>query len=323
MAAKKTNKFYAFDESTNRSSPIEQIFIVKRLGDENVEDIEDKLADNSLSQNGDTVVDQESISELAENETDNAIKLEDKIADALGFMAACGITPEFNRRLYTVNFWTSHEALHLPFEESMTRVDSTTGEYHDTSAHFVWIGDRTRQLDGGHVEFCKGIENPIGIKCGPTLKADDLINLCNRINPKNEKGKITLISRFGHQNVEKFLPKLIRGIKKEGLNVVWSCDPMHGNTITSSNGYKTRPLDKIISEVKDFIDIHNSEGTYAGGIHIEMTGQNVTECTGGTQKISEEDLSDRYHTHCDPRLNANQSLDLAFLISERLKEIRS
>ena len=247
-------------------------------------------------------------------------ELEDKIADALAFMEACGITPEFNRRLYTVNFWTSHEALHLPFEESMTRVDSTTGEYHDTSAHFVWIGDRTRQIDGGHVEFCRGIENPIGIKCGPTSKADDIAKICEKINPKNEKGKITLISRYGHDKVGKFLPKLIRGIKKEGLNVIWSCDPMHGNTLVSTTGFKTRPFNNVVNEVKNVFEVHQSEGSYAGGLHIEMTGQNVTECTGGAKNISDQDLSSRYHTHCDPRLNADQALELAFLISDEIKK---
>tara|TARA_B100000579_G_scaffold419006_1_gene417158 strand:- start:731 stop:2110 length:1380 start_codon:yes stop_codon:yes gene_type:complete len=247
-------------------------------------------------------------------------ELEDKIADALAFMDACGINSDFNRRLKTVNFWTSHEALLLPFEESMTRIDSTTGEYHDTSAHFVWIGDRTRQLDGGHVEFCRGIENPIGIKCGPTSKPDEIVKICNVLNPNNEKGKITLISRFGHANVEKFLPKLIRAIKKEGLNVIWSCDPMHGNTIKSTTGFKTRPFNNVLNEVKNVFAVHQSEGSYAGGLHIEMTGQNVTECTGGTQKISDKDLSSRYRTHCDPRLNANQALELAFLISDELKK---
>jgi len=247
-------------------------------------------------------------------------ELEDKITDALAFMDACGINSDFNRRLKTVNFWTSHEALLLPFEQSMTRIDSTTGEHHDTSAHFVWIGDRTRQLDGGHVEFCRGIKNPIGIKCGPTLKAEDLIKLCNKINPKNEKGKITLISRFGHDSVGKFLPKLVRAIKKEGLNVIWSCDPMHGNTIKSTSGYKTRPFNNVVKEVKNVFSCHQSEGSYAGGLHIEMTGQNVTECTGGAQKISDQDLSHRYHTHCDPRLNANQALELAFLISDEIKK---
>ena len=247
-------------------------------------------------------------------------ELEDKIADALAFMEACGITPEFNRRLYTVNFWTSHEALHLPFEESMTRVDSTTGEYHDTSAHFVWIGDRTRQIDGGHVEFCRGIENPIGIKCGPTSKADEIAKICEKINPNNEKGKITLISRYGYDKVAKFLPKLIRGIKKEGLNVIWSCDPMHGNTLVSTTGFKTRPFNNVVKEVKNVFEVHQSEGSYAGGLHIEMTGQNVTECTGGAKNISDHDLSSRYHTHCDPRLNADQALELAFLISDEIKK---
>ncbi len=247
-------------------------------------------------------------------------EIEDKISDALAFMEACGINSDNNRRLRTVNFYTSHEALLLPFEESMTRVDSTTGEYHDTSAHFVWIGDRTRQLDGAHVEFCRGIKNPIGLKCGPSLKSEDLIKLCNVLNPDNEPGRITLISRFGADNVEKFLPKLIGSIKKEGLNVVWSCDPMHGNTIKAATGFKTRTFDSVVKEVKNFFAVHQSEGTYAGGLHIEMTGQDVTECTGGAQKISENDLSNRYRTHCDPRLNANQALELAFLISDEIKK---
>ena len=247
-------------------------------------------------------------------------ELEDKVSYALSFMEACGITPESNRRLRTVNFFTSHEALLLPFEESMTRVDSTTGEYHDTSAHFVWIGDRTRQPDGGHVEFCKGIKNPIGIKCGPSLKATELVQLCTILNPENEKGRITLISRFGYDNVEKFLPKFIRTIKKEGLNVVWSCDPMHGNTIKSATGYKTRPFNNVVKEIKNVFSAHQSEGSFAGGLHVEMTGQDVTECTGGAQKISEQDLSHRYHTHCDPRLNASQALELAFLISDEIKK---
>ncbi len=235
-------------------------------------------------------------------------------------MEACGINPEHNRRLRTVNFYTSHEALLLPFEQAMTRIDSTSGEYHDTSAHFVWIGDRTRQANGGHVEFCKGIKNPLGIKCGPTLKDSELIKLCNILNSNNEPGRITLISRFGADNVEKFLPKLIRTIKKEGLNVVWSCDPMHGNTIKSANGFKTRPFNNIFKEVKRVLAVHQAEGSYAGGLHIEMTGQDVTECIGGAQKISEKDLSHRYHTHCDPRLNANQALELAFLISDEIKK---
>ena len=247
-------------------------------------------------------------------------EIQEKMSDALAFMEACGINPDSNRRLRTVNFFTSHEALLLPFEESMTRIDSTTGEYHDTSAHFVWIGDRTRQLGGGHVEFCRGIKNPIGLKCGPSLKTTELIRLCNILNPENEKGKITLITRFGYDNVEKFLPKLIRSIKKEGLNVVWSCDPMHGNTIKSANGFKTRPFNNVVKEVKNVFAVHQAEGSFAGGLHIEMTGQNVTECTGGAQKISDQDLSHRYHTHCDPRLNASQALELAFLISDEIKK---
>jgi 3-deoxy-7-phosphoheptulonate synthase len=247
-------------------------------------------------------------------------EIEDRISDALSFMEACGINPETNRKLRTVNFYTSHEALHLPFEEAMTRIDSTTGEFHDTSAHFVWIGDRTRQPDGAHVEFCRGIENPIGIKCGPTLKPEELINLCNIINPKNEPGKITLISRFGANKVEDYLPKLIKGIKKEGLKVIWSCDPMHGNTIKAATGLKTRPFDNVLQEVKNVFAVHQAEGSYAGGLHVEMTGQDVTECTGGAQKISDEDLTNRYRTHCDPRLNASQALELAFLISEEIKK---
>ncbi len=247
-------------------------------------------------------------------------EIEEKISDALSFMEACGINPENNRRLRTVNFYTSHEALLLPFEEAMTRVDSTTGEYHDTSAHFVWIGDRTRQLDGAHVEFCRGIKNPIGLKCGPTLNPSELIKLCNILNPDNEEGRLTLISRFGANKAEQFLPKLIRAVKKEGLNVVWSCDPMHGNTIKATSGLKTRPFDNVLKEVKNVFAIHQAEGTYAGGLHVEMTGQDVTECTGGAQKISDSDLSNRYRTHCDPRLNASQALELAFLISEEIKK---
>ena len=247
-------------------------------------------------------------------------EIEDKISEALAFMEACGINSDTNRRLRSVNFYTSHEALLLPFEESMTRIDSTTGEYHDTSAHFVWIGDRTRQPDGAHVEFCRGIKNPIGLKCGPSLKPEELINLCKILNPENEPGRMTLIARFGADNVEKFLPKLIKAVKKEGLNVVWSCDPMHGNTIKAATGFKTRTFDSVVKEVKNFFRIHQAEGTYAGGLHIEMTGQDVTECTGGAQKISENDLSNRYRTHCDPRLNADQALELAFLISDEIKK---
>ena len=247
-------------------------------------------------------------------------EIEDKISDALAFMEACGINSDNNRRLRSVNFYTSHEALLLPFEESMTRIDSTTGEYHDTSAHFVWIGDRTRQPDGAHVEFCRGIKNPIGLKCGPTLKPNELIKLCNILNPENEPGRMTLISRFGAENVEKYLPNLIKAVKKEGLKVIWSCDPMHGNTIKASTGFKTRTFESILKEVKNFFSVSQAEGSYAGGLHVEMTGQDVTECTGGAQKISDNDLSNRYRTHCDPRLNADQALELAFIISDEIKK---
>ena len=246
-----------------------------------------------------------------------------RISETLGFMDAVGINSDTTPELRSVDFYTSHESLLLGYEECLTRVDSTSGDWYDTSAHMLWIGDRTRQPDGAHIEFVRGIKNPIGMKCGPSLDPDELLKLIDIINPSNEEGRLTLITRYGANNLDDHLPKLIKAVEKEGKKVVWSCDPMHGNTIKASNGYKTRPLDSILTEVKQFIDIHESEGTYAGGVHIEMTGQNVTECLGGTQKISEEDLTDRYHTHCDPRLNANQALDLSFLISERLKELRS
>ena len=246
-----------------------------------------------------------------------------RISEALDFMDAVGINSNTTPELRSVDLYTSHESLLLGYEECLTRVDSTSGDWYDTSAHMLWIGDRTRQPDGAHIEFVRGIKNPIGMKCGPSLDSDELLKLIDLINPSNEEGRLTLITRYGADNLDDHLPKLIRAVEKEGKKVVWSCDPMHGNTIKASNGYKTRPLDSILTEVKQFIDIHESEGTYAGGVHIEMTGQNVTECLGGTQKISEEDLTDRYHTHCDPRLNANQALDLSFLISERLKELRS
>jgi 3-deoxy-7-phosphoheptulonate synthase len=204
----------------------------------------------------------------------------------------------------------------------MTRVDSTSGDWYCTSGHMVWIGDRTRQLDHAHVEYCRGIKNPIGLKCGPSLKADDLLKLIDILNPENEPGRLTLIGRFGNEKVAEHLPPLARAVKREGRQVVWSCDPMHGNTITSVSGYKTRPFDRILNEVKDFFAVHTAEGTYAGGVHLEMTGQNVTECTGGARAISDADLNDRYHTFCDPRLNAEQSIDMAFLVAELLKKER-
>ena len=246
--------------------------------------------------------------------------LADKISDTLSFMDAIGISSGNTKRLRNVDFFTSHEALLLPYEECLTRTDSTTGEVYDTSAHMVWIGDRTRQLDGAHVEFCRGIKNPIGIKCGPTLDPDELKKLIDVLNPENEAGKITLICRFGVDNIEEKLPKLIGPFANSDYNLVWSCDPMHGNTMKANSGYKTRPFERVIQEVESFFDIHHSLGTYPGGVHLEMTGQNVTECIGGAQAIKDEDLSARYHTHCDPRLNANQALELAFLISDKLRE---
>ena len=241
-----------------------------------------------------------------------------QINEAMDFMAACGITSLTAPQMGMVDFYTSHEALLLGYEQALTRLDSTSGEYYDTSAHMLWIGDRTRQPDGAHVEFLSGVKNPLGLKCGPSLEPDELITLLDKLNPENEAGRITLIARFGHENVEAHLPALIRKVTAEGRKVVWSCDPMHGNTIKASNGYKTRPVDRILTEVQRFMAVHQAEGTHAGGIHFEMTGQNVTECLGGAQAISEEDLSSRYHTHCDPRLNGSQALELAFLIAEGL-----
>ena len=241
-----------------------------------------------------------------------------QINEAMDFMAACGITSLTAPQMGMVDFYTSHEALLLGFEQALTRLDSTSGEYYDTSAHMLWIGDRTRQPDGAHVEFLSGVKNPLGLKCGPSLEPDELITLLDKLNPENEAGRITLIARFGHENVEAHLPALVRKVSSEGRKVVWSCDPMHGNTIKASNGYKTRPVDRILTEVQRFMAVHQAEGTHAGGIHFEMTGQNVTECLGGAQAISEEDLSSRYHTHCDPRLNGSQALELAFLIAEGL-----
>jgi len=245
------------------------------------------------------------------------------IENSLQFMKACGITSKTYRNLRETDFYTSHEALLLPYEEAFTRKDSLSGEWFDTSAHMLWIGDRTRQLDGAHVEYLRGVNNPIGVKAGPTMDPEDLIRLCNTLNPNNEAGRLNIIVRMGANKVGDGMPKLIRAIEKEGMNVVWSCDPMHGNTIKSSNNYKTRPVDSILTEMKQFFQVHKSEGTYGGGVHLEMTGKNVTECIGGSFVVTEEDLSSRYHTHCDPRLNADQSLELAFLIADTLKEARS
>ncbi|MGE0212658.1 MAG: class II 3-deoxy-7-phosphoheptulonate synthase [Parvibaculaceae bacterium] len=245
--------------------------------------------------------------------------LADRITETLDFMRACGINADTAPQLRTTDFFTSHEALLLGFEQAMTRVDSTSGDWYATSGHMLWIGDRTRQPDHAHIEFCRGVKNPIGLKCGPSLGEDGLLKLIDILNPGNEAGRLTLIARFGADKVEKHLPGLIRAVKREGRNVVWSCDPMHGNTVKASTGYKTRPFDLILSEVRSFMAVHRAEGTHAGGIHVEMTGKNVTECTGGTHALSDQDLHDRYHTYCDPRLNANQSIELAFLVAEELK----
>ena len=244
----------------------------------------------------------------------------DRISECLDFINACGINNKNARQLYETNFFISHEALLLPYESAFTRIDSTTGKWYDVSTHMVWIGDRTRQLNGAHVEFCKGISNPIGIKVGPSAKANEIIELVKTINPENEKGKIVLIVRMGAEKINQLFPQFLKQFKKLDLNVVWSCDPMHANIEKSKSGYKTRNFKNILREVKSFFKIHKDVGTYAGGIHLEMTGQNVTECIGGLQKISDKDLSSRYHTHCDPRLNASQSLELAFLMASNLKK---
>ncbi|HUF56690.1 MAG TPA: 3-deoxy-7-phosphoheptulonate synthase class II [Thermohalobaculum sp.] len=243
-----------------------------------------------------------------------------RISGAVGFMDACGVNPANAQRLREVEYYTSHEALLLPYEEALARVDSTSGEHVAGSGHMVWIGDRTRQPDGAHVEFCRGILNPIGMKCGPSLEVDDLKRLLELLNPENEAGRLTLICRFGADKLGDHLPGLVRAVEEEGAKVVWSCDPMHGNTVKSESGYKTRPFDRILAEVQAFFDVHKAEGTYAGGVHFEMTGQDVTECTGGMRQLTSDELSSRYHTACDPRLNASQALELAFLVAERLEE---
>jgi 3-deoxy-7-phosphoheptulonate synthase len=246
--------------------------------------------------------------------------LADRISETLSFMKACGITAESAPQLRVTDFYTSHEALLLGYEQALTRVDSTSGDWYATSGHMLWIGDRTRQPDHAHVEFCRGVKNPIGLKCGPSLKPDELIKLIDLLNPDNEPGRLTLIARFGAEKVDKHLPELVRAVKREGRVVVWSCDPMHGNTIKSTSGYKTRPFDSILKEVRSFMAVHRAEGTHAGGIHVEMTGKDVTECTGGLRALRDEDLNDRYHTFCDPRLNASQALELSFLVAEEIKK---
>jgi 3-deoxy-7-phosphoheptulonate synthase len=250
-------------------------------------------------------------------------EVSDKISEALSFMEAIGVAPASHAELQRVEFFTSHEALLLGFEEAMTRVDSTSGDWYDTSAHLLWIGERTRQVDGAHVEYLRGVKNPVGLKCGPTLEGDELLRLIDVLNPRNEPGRLTLYGRFGHDKIADRLPRLLRATKSAGRHVVWATDPMHGNTLTANNGYKTRPFDRILSEVKSFVEICAAEGVHPGGVHLEMTGQNVTECLGGARALSEGDLADRYHTHCDPRLNGEQSLELAFLVAEKLKEDRT
>jgi 3-deoxy-7-phosphoheptulonate synthase len=245
-------------------------------------------------------------------------RLANRISEAIEFMQAAGVSGDSVDTLHRVDFYTCHEALLLEYEEALCRVDSTTGLPIAGSGHMIWIGDRTRQPGGAHVEFCRGVQNPIGMKCGPSLEPDELLQLIDLLNPENEPGRLTLINRFGAGRVGDHMPALIRAVEREGRKVVWCCDPMHGNTIKSASGYKTRPFESVLREVREFFAIHQAEGTYPGGVHFEMTGKDVTECTGGLRAVSDEDLSDRYHTACDPRLNASQSLELAFLVAEEL-----
>jgi len=247
----------------------------------------------------------------------------DEIGRALAFMRACGVTGDNVPAMRETDFYTCHEALLLPYEQAMTRVDSTTGDWYDTSAHFLWIGARTKQLDGAQIEFVRGVKNPLGLKCPPDLNPDDLIRLIDMINPDNEAGRLSLIARMGAGKVEDNLAPLVRRVKEEGRTVAWICDPMHGNTEKSSSGFKTRRFDNILSEVRDFFAAHRAEGTHPGGVHFELTGQNVTECVGGAHDVTEEDLSSRYHTACDPRLNANQALELAFLVADELHKVNT
>jgi len=248
--------------------------------------------------------------------------LANRLDETLGFMAACGLTSETTPQIRETDLFTSHEALLLSYEEAMTRIDSTSGDWYDTSAHLLWVGDRTRQPDGAHLEFLRGVANPLAIKAGPTTEADELLRNIDTLNPDNEPGRLTIIARMGSDKVEHMLAPLIRTIKSEGREVVWICDPMHGNTVSSANGYKTRHFDRILAEVSGFFAVHKAEGTHAGGIHLELTGQDVTECVGGAKAITEAGLADRYHTHCDPRLNAEQALEVAFHVAEALKEAR-
>ncbi len=262
---------------------------------------------------------------LGFTESGNSQKYRDlaaRITDALDFMEAAGVTGERVSDLRRVDFYTSHEALLLEYEEALCRIDSTTGKPVAGSGHLIWIGDRTRQPDGAHVEFCRGVQNPIGIKCGPSMSTDDLCHMLDRLNPTDESGKILLICRFGAGKVQEHLPKLIRAVGRHGTKVAWCCDPMHGNTVKSSTGYKTRRFESVLQEVREYFSVHEGERTYPGGVHFEMTGKDVTECTGGISAVSDQDLSDRYHTACDPRLNSSQSLELAFLVAHELARLR-
>ena len=258
-------------------------------------------------------------------ETDKYREIANRISESLNFMKACGLTSSSVPQLRETDFFTSHEALLLNYEEALTREDTITAEkgWYATSAHLLWVGDRTRQFDHGHIEYLSGIQNPVGIKCGPSLEKDDLIRLLDKVNPNNETGKVVLICRMGSEKVNEHLPKLIKNIKANGKNVTWCCDPMHGNTIKASNGYKTRRVAEILNEVNNFFLVHKSESTLPGGVHFEMTGSNVTECLGGANEVKESDLGSRYHTHCDPRLNGSQSLELAFLVSDLIKSFRN
>ncbi len=246
-------------------------------------------------------------------------RIASEIDRALRFMAACGIDLGAEEGLHQVDFWTSHEALILPYEECLTRQDSITGDWYDCSAHMVWVGDRTRQLDGAHLEFLSGIDNPVGAKVGPGCSPAEVVAICERLNPDRVSGRMTLITRLGAGAIEDLLPPLVRAVEAEGHPVVWTCDPMHGNTFTSEGGRKTRRFVDILAELRSFFAVHRGEGTWPGGLHVELTGDDVTECLGGAEEILEGDLDARYTTTCDPRLNARQSLDLAFQVAEFLR----
>jgi len=250
-------------------------------------------------------------------------KFADRIQETLEFMEACGLTGETVPQIRETDFYTSHEALLLPYEEALTRIDSTTGQWYACSAHMLWLGERTRQIDHAHIEFLRGVQNPLGVKIGPTTTPEQIIALCDALNPENEPGRLGFISRMGAERVTEHLPTLIRTIQREGRKVVWVCDPMHANTVKSSSGYKTRQFDRILAEVKAFFAVHRAEGSHPGGVHFELTGKDVTECVGGAAAVTDATLGDRYHTHCDPRLNASQALELAFLIAESLKDERA